>query len=565
MQTGAVRVRVVAVAAALVAVVAGLAIRPADFMASTKNVEVSAAEVLPLATEAARPAVRLNAGGPAQTVGGVTWEACGAASRCSGWVAGGFPYAVSPPPTVSGVTAPANAALYQTEWTGGATNGVPAGAVAAAFTIAVPDGAYHVRLHFAEIVQSRAGARRFDVDVEGRRVLADFDVYAEAGGKNRAIVRSFPVTVDDGDVTIDFLRRVENVKVSSIEVVPAATAAAPSPSSRPSAAPFAWRTEAPAPLQRFEAGGAAVGGKLYVLGGYTTGDIRSTARSDVYDPATGTWRRIADMPVQVTHAPAVVVDSEIWLVGGFVGNHPGPSTSDVWIYSTAANTWRRGASLPQRRGAGGAGLVGRTIYAFGGVDRAAGSNEYIDEAEHWALDLDAPNRGWQRRADLPLPRNHLGSGALDGAVYAVSGQLGGDEASGNRREVHRYDPPTDRWTRVADLPVPRGHTTASVFPFQGRLVVMGGTRNGNTPAPDVHAYDPGTNRWQALPSMPAGRKTPVAGVINGRFVVSTGSGGGPTTTTWSGNARVALSAQVSARPSATSRVAAAASLSCSVP
>ncbi len=527
-----------------------------DFITRRENAKVSAFEVLPAPvgqaspspsmspspspspspsaapSPTARPAIRLNAGGPAQTVGDVPWDACASLSACSGRVAGGFPYAKSPTPAIAGVIAPASAALYQTEWTGGATNGVPAGAVAFSFRIPVTDGAYTVRLHFAENVQSGPGKRRFDVALEGATALRDFDIYAEAGGMNRALVRSFPVTVGDGALNVDFVRQVENAKVSAIEVVSRDAGSAPEPP--PPSARFAWQTRAPSPIARFEAGGAPVGGSLYVLGGFVNGQIQSTARSDAYDPAADRWRRLRDMPVQLTHSPAVVSGGDIWLLGGFVGNHPGPSTADVWIYSTTLDTWRRGPSLPLRRGAGAGAIVGRRIHFYGGVDRAAGSKVHVDEDDHWVLDLDQQQLGWQRRASLPVARNHLGGGALDGQVYAVGGQLGENESSGNRAEVHRYDPAADRWTAVAPLPVPRGHTTASVFAHRGRLVVAGGTVNGNSPSADVTAYDPEANAWVRLPSLPSGRKTPVAGAIGDTWVIATGNGGGPTTTNWNG-------------------------------
>jgi N-acetylneuraminic acid mutarotase len=98
--------------------------------------------------------------------------------------------------------------------------------------------------------------------------------------------------------------------------------------------------------------------------------------------------------------------------------------------------------------------------------------------------------------------------------------------------VHRYDPATDRWTRLADLPARRGHITASVAAHQGRIWVVGGTVNGNVPARDVTVYDPSTDRWTTFPGLPGGRKTPVADVIGGELISSTGNGNAPTTNTW---------------------------------
>jgi N-acetylneuraminic acid mutarotase len=304
----------------------------------------------------------------------------------------------------------------------------------------------------------------------------------------------------------------------------------------PLANPFAWRALAPSPVPRFEASGAGVGGRLFVFGGFVTTDIRSTARSDVFDPAANAWTRIADMPVQLTHNATVADGTSIWSVGGFVGNHPGASTTDVWRYDTAANRWTRGPSLPARRGAGAVARVGRTLFFFGGVDRPAGQEHVVDDAEHWALDLDRLDLGWRPRADLPVPRNHLAAGTLGGRVYAIGGQFGADETNGNRPEVHRYDPVANTWARVADMPVPRGHTTASAFPVDGRLVVVGGTQPGSQPSSEVSEYDPVTNVWVKLPGLPSGRKTPVADLLGGSIVSATGNSGGttPTTTTWAG-------------------------------
>lgn len=74
-----------------------------------------------------------------------------------------------------------------------------------AYRFDVPDGTYRVDLLFAEIQAARAGARVFSVNIEGDAVLANLDVYAEAGGRNIALERSFLVTVTDGRLDIDFV------------------------------------------------------------------------------------------------------------------------------------------------------------------------------------------------------------------------------------------------------------------------------------------------------------------------------------------------------------------------
>ena len=295
---------------------------------------------------------------------------------------------------------------------------------------------------------------------------------------------------------------------------------------------FSWQTGTPHPIERFESNGLAAFGKLWVLGGFGKYTSQASPRSDVYDPATDGWKRLPDAPKNVTHAPAVLVGDTIWVLGGFEGKHPGPSIKYVLKYDIGDNAWSRGPDLPAQRGAGGAAAVGSKIYFFGGSVRAAGSTSYQDKSDLWVLDTSNQSEGWKSKANFPAPRNHLSGAAINGDVYAFGGQLGGNESQGNQKRVDRYDPETNSWTRVADMPTARGHITASTFAIAGRIIVGGGTNNGNIPSKDMAAYDPSSNRWTVLTGLPSGRKTPVMGAINGKLVSATGYNGTGTRTVW---------------------------------
>jgi PIN domain nuclease of toxin-antitoxin system len=182
------------------------------------NESVRSATVSAARPPAVRQAIRINAGGAAQGVGGTTWSACTATSACAGWVTGGFAY--SEPDTITGLPSGTNNALFQSEWTGGQTTGVPVGARAFGFNVPVANGSYLVRLHFAELNKDAANLRLFDVRLEGVTVLAGFDVFAAAGGIDRAVTREYTADITDGAVTLDFITRKENAKVSAIEIVP---------------------------------------------------------------------------------------------------------------------------------------------------------------------------------------------------------------------------------------------------------------------------------------------------------------------------------------------------------
>lgn len=81
-------------------------------------------------------------------------------------------------------------------------------------------GTYDVSLYFAEIYRpnQRVGRRVFDVSIDGNIVLDDFDVTAEAGAGNKAIVKTFTI-VSDGEINIEFHHDVrENPIISAIEI-----------------------------------------------------------------------------------------------------------------------------------------------------------------------------------------------------------------------------------------------------------------------------------------------------------------------------------------------------------
>ena len=131
-------------------------------------------------------------------------------------VTGGATYVGSDPIDATGVADPAPQAVYQSERYGNFTYTLPGLA---------PGAAYTVRLHYAEIFFDGPGQRVFDVAINGVAAQTDFDIFAAAGGKDRAVVVPFTVDADAGGrITIAFTSVVNNAKLSGLEVLPAGSA-----------------------------------------------------------------------------------------------------------------------------------------------------------------------------------------------------------------------------------------------------------------------------------------------------------------------------------------------------
>ncbi|HEY1338209.1 MAG TPA: malectin domain-containing carbohydrate-binding protein, partial [Bryobacteraceae bacterium] len=166
---------------------------------------VSAIEILQGSSASAAGAIRVNAGGSSYTdSSGNVWSADTGFS-------GGLIWSVAS--AISGTSA---SSIYQTCRYGQLS-----------YSFNVPDGDYTVNLKFAEVSMTGPGQRVFNVMVNGSTVLSNFDVYAAAGGRLRAIDKAFPVSVTGGMIWIQFLTGSANSPmVNAIEITPGARSSA---------------------------------------------------------------------------------------------------------------------------------------------------------------------------------------------------------------------------------------------------------------------------------------------------------------------------------------------------
>lgn len=294
-----------------------------------------------------------------------------------------------------------------------------------------------------------------------------------------------------------------------------------------------WDLETPCPQGRFEGPTLVIDDLIYVFGGFGTSSIQVTSRVDVYDPAAGTWSSRADLPTPVTHIGVARDDREVWIAGGFVGDHPGVATAEVWIYDVDLDRYSSGPPLPKPVAGGGLARLGRSLHWFGGVK----ADRDTDSPDHWALDLDDPASGWQPLAPLPDPRCHVSAAVLAGRIHAIGGQFGHDSNPVDTDLHHAYDVALDQWDEVAPLPCARSHFEPGTVLHDDKVLIVGGRSSalGLASLIDVTEYDPALDLWRALPSLPEPRLGVGAGVVAGRLHATTGASANlfPNTTTWS--------------------------------
>jgi len=284
--------------------------------------------------------------------------------------------------------------------------------------------------------------------------------------------------------------------------------------------------------------------KLYTFLGFHDHVRHVESNSEVYDPATNSYTLLAPIPdtaAAMTHEKVVLIDNTVWLIGGRVGQNPGPLTSAIWIYNITTDSWSKGPELidpatgdPIPWAAGGAVLLGRTLHIFGGFiingcDNDQSKYHLTLDVDSWLANTSKPAEWKNKLAPLPIKRNHFSTVVLGGKIYAIGGQFGHDCEGGQEQPYsHVYDPATDTWTELPLLPNVRSHAEGGSFAIDGKIYLVGGQSDKGASTDRVTIFDPagnnGAGSWMDDESLtlPYRYEGGTAKVINDLFIYSHG-------------------------------------------
>jgi N-acetylneuraminic acid mutarotase len=287
-----------------------------------------------------------------------------------------------------------------------------------------------------------------------------------------------------------------------------------------------WATLAPTGFARQELPYNVVNGRFYLAGGIApSGDPR---RIQVYDPTTDTWQFTgAILPAALNHMRSAVVNGKIYYIGGYLDT-TNEEVGTVSIYDPSTNTVTAGTPMPRPRAAGGVAVYQGKIYYAGGA--TTGTTAADKTARTWFDVYDPATDSWSQLPDMPRKRDHFAAAVVNGKFYALAGR--NKRIGSTWSQNAAYDFGTGTWSEnVAPTPTPRGGVATAVIGSQ--ILVIGGERSVNgvkSVLNVVEAYDTSTNTWTTLAPMPTARHGMEAVVYNGKVYVADGSsvsGGGP--------------------------------------
>ena len=183
----------------------------------------------------------------------------------------------------------------------------------------------------------------------------------------------------------------------------------------PAAEEGTWAGKSDMPTPRHGISGSVVNGKVYTIGGATSGGVPVgvfVGTVEEYDPATDTWTMKTDMPTKRNWHSASVVDGKVYVLGGESADARIVST--VEEYDPVADKWTRKANMRTPRGAHCTGVINGVIYVIGGTqDNEVGLSTV--EAYDPATDQ------WANKADMPTARWYFSTSVVNGRIYAFGG------------------------------------------------------------------------------------------------------------------------------------------------
>ena len=127
-----------------------------------------------------------------------------------------------------------------------------------------------------------------------------------------------------------------------------------------------WTQAADLPTPREHLAAVSDGVYVYTVGGRNLSADENSAAVERYDPASGNWEKLADMPSARGSYGAAFMEGRIVAVGG---EEPTRVLATVEMYDISSGKWTMVAPLGTPRHGQVVAAVGSTLYCIGGADR----------------------------------------------------------------------------------------------------------------------------------------------------------------------------------------------------
>lgn len=269
-----------------------------------------------------------------------------------------------------------------------------------------------------------------------------------------------------------------------------------------------WDRLVSLPTPRMTTGSCAIDHDIFILGGWTN-PISPLATSEKFNTETKEFTVLQNMTTGLAFPSVDTINGNIYVSGGFINNDEAHDL--LQEYDPEMDKWTVKKELPVNIGHHVSGVINKQLYVAGGVHKMdantwteSGSYFYDPSADDWdsiapmisTLNQDVRNSGrWQ-----------ASSCVYNGKLYTLGGFriINGDGDYLQTPEM--YNPETDVWTDLAEMPGPKAHHANGLY--KGKIYLFGGSMAHDywtgtmDPSYRVFEYDPEADSWREMEPMP---------------------------------------------------------------
>jgi N-acetylneuraminic acid mutarotase len=281
-----------------------------------------------------------------------------------------------------------------------------------------------------------------------------------------------------------------------------------------------WRTMPALVPARASMAAGVLDKSIVVVGGLTGSNAHAMWRVDAYNIETKTWTQLRSLPESRFGVYGVTpIHGKLYVAGGSTTSPDGIEQRPVktlFVYDPATNSWSRKADVPALSGCGAyqANLLGR-LYVYQPCNIGPGNQAL------WAY---SPTKNAWTTLRTP-PSHHLSgvAGVIDDKLYVTGGSYFNGTDYVMNTELDVYDPSTNSWTIKKPMPSGRAQSPFATT-GRGKLFVAGGmTEPFGGPTSDLQVYDASTDTWTTGPSMASPRWGGASAYAGGKFFTIGGS------------------------------------------
>jgi N-acetylneuraminic acid mutarotase len=181
-------------------------------------------------------------------------------------------------------------------------------------------------------------------------------------------------------------------------------------------------TKSAMPTNRSQIQANTVGDTIYVTGGRTAAAYSTVGFTEAYNVTSGSWSTKASMPYPVVSAVSAAIGAKIYVVGGQDEWERTMNLNTLQVYDTVTDSWSFGSPAPAVIwGSGGAATLGESaskrFYVFGGMQGFA-------EPLNYSFVYNPETDSWGIAPALPTARYGPTVAVVHDCLYAIGGGIG---------------------------------------------------------------------------------------------------------------------------------------------